>query len=76
MALSELDKARRYEMRAPGIDIPIEQKAERHDRYEVKERMAGLPRTKRRTVQHSIRLNAGTCWCDDCGKFKHEGACG
>lgn len=74
MALSEIEKARRYEMRAPGVDIPIEQKAERYERYEVKDRMAGLPRTKTRTVQHSIQIG-GTCWCE-CGKFKnHDGDC-
>ena len=74
MALSEAEKARRYEMRAPGVDIPVEQKAERYERYDVKERMAGLSRTRGRVVQHSVQIG-GNCWCD-CGKFKnHDGDC-
>ena len=74
MALSETEKARRYEQRAPGLDIPVEQKAERYERYEVKDRMAGLSRVRGRVIQHSLVVG-GTCWCDDCGKFKHEGPC-
>lgn len=74
MGLSEIEKARRYEMRAPGLDIPIEQKAERFERYAIKEKNAGLPRTKRRVLQHSVSGFGGTCWCS-CGKFKdHDGA--
>lgn len=41
MSLTESEKVRRYESRHPGVNIPVEQKAERYDREALAERHGG-----------------------------------
>lgn len=76
--LSDEQKAAKYEQRAPGVEIPMEQKAERFDRYRIKDEMRGQPR-RRRLHQSIVKFSGDSpysknAWCD-CGKFKHEGNC-
>lgn len=74
--MNDETKAARYEARTPGVDIPMEQKAERYDRLQVKEKHRGMPRTKRRKpVGMMVVPSNSACWCD-CGRFKnHDGDC-
>lgn len=79
--MREIDKARRYEATHPGIEIPIEQKAERFDRVQVKKKYSDSvrgyePKGRRRTVGRITLDGLGqSAWCS-CGRLNgHEGDC-
>lgn len=75
MAISENSKARAYDTVHPGTDLPVEQRAERYDRMNVKSKYEGLSRKKGRAVVGSIIVPNSNCWCK-CGMFiNHEGDC-
>lgn len=72
--MKELEKARKYEATHPGVDIPIEQKAERYDRVAIKSKYAGRIQQRGRAIVGSMTVPDGNFWCE-CGKLRHSGDC-
>ena len=72
--MHERQKAARYDMTHPGVDIPTEQKAERYDRKAVKEKYAGRTRRRGGATVGSITVpnNFG---CDTCRQVPWKCQC-